>query len=162
MIIYHGGFSEVRFPKILEPKRTLDFGFGFYATTNFNQAKKWALSKKDRFHYRDAIVNFYEVDDSLLRNKELNCKIFEKSDENWLDFIVSNRQNIDFSYNYDIVFGAVANDNVYASINLYEQGFLGKSELLEELVAWKYVDQFCFHSEKSLGYLHFIKSEEVF
>ena len=83
-------------------------------------------------------------------------------DENWLDFIVSNRQNIDFSYNYDIVFGAVANDNVYASINLYEQGFLGKSELLEELVAWKYVDQFCFHSEKSLGYLHFIKSEEVF
>ncbi len=162
MIVYHGGFSEIRFPKILEPKRTLDFGFGFYVTTNFNQAKKWALSKKDRFHYREAIVNFYEFDDSVLKHNELNCKLFEKPDENWLDFIVSNRQNIDFSYNYDIVFGAVANDNVYASINLYEQGFLGKSELLEELVAWKYVDQFCFHSEKSLSYLHFIKSEEVF
>lgn len=108
------------------------------------------------------IVNQYEFDKSILQTAELNCKIFEKADEEWLDFVVSNRQNINFSYDYDIVFGAVANDNVYASINLYEQGFLGKKELLEELMAWKYVDQFCFHTEKSLKYLQFKKSEEVF
>ncbi len=58
--------------------------------------------------------------------------------------------------------GAVANDNVYASLNLYEDGFLSKKELLEELMVWKYVDQICFHTEKSLNYLKFIKSEEVF
>ncbi len=57
---------------------------------------------------------------------------------------------------------AVANDNVYASLNLYEDGFLSKKELLDELMAWKYVDQICFHTEKSLDYLKFIKSEEVF
>lgn len=162
MIIYHGGFSEIQKPQILEPKRTLDFGSGFYATTSFEQAKKWAVTKKDRFHFQNAIVNQYEFDKSILQTAELNCKIFEKADEEWLDFVVSNRQNINFSYDYDIVFGAVANDNVYASINLYEQGFLGKKELLEELMAWKYVDQFCFHTEKSLKYLQFKKSEEVF
>lgn len=162
MIIYHGGFSEIQKPEILEPKRTLDFGAGFYATTSFEQAKKWAVTKKDRFHFQNAIVNSYEFDKTVFQNSELNCKIFEKADEEWLDFVVSNRQNINFSYNYDVVFGAVANDNVYASINLYEQGFLGKKELLEELRTWKYVDQFCFHTEKALNYLQFKKSEEVF
>lgn len=162
MIIYHGGFSEIQKPEILEPKRTLDFGAGFYATTSFEQAKKWAVTKKDRFHFQNAIVNCYEFDKTVFQNSELNCKIFEKADEEWFDFVVSNRQNINFSYNYDVVFGAVANDNVYASINLYEQGFLGKKELLEELRTWKYVDQFCFHTEKALNYLQFKKSEEVF
>lgn len=57
--------------------------------------------------------------------------------------------------------GAVANDNVYASLNLYEDGFLSKKELLAELMTWKYVDQICFHTEKSLKYLQFLKSEEV-
>lgn len=162
MTIYHGGFSEIQKPEILEPKRTLDFGSVFYATTSFEQAKKWAITKKDRFHFLNAIVNQYEFDKSILQDSELNCKIFEKADEDWLNFVVSNRQNINFSYDYDIVFGAVANDNVYASINLYEQGFLGKEELLKELRTWKYVDQFCFHTEKSLKYLQFKKSEEVF
>ena len=79
-----------------------------------------------------------------------------------MDFVMSNRQNIHFSYEWDVVMGAVANDNVYANLNLYEQGFLSKKELLEELMTWKYVDQICFHTEKSLSYLKFIKSEEVF
>ncbi len=161
MIIFHGGFSEIQKPEILEPKRTLDFGSGFYATTNFEQAKKWAITKKDRFHFKNAIVNQYDFDKIILQNSELNCKIFENADEDWLDFVVSNRQDINFSHDYDVVFGAVANDNVYASINLYEQGFLRKNELLEELRTWKYVDQFCFHTEKALKHLQFIKSEEV-
>lgn len=161
MIVYHGGFSEIQHPAILEPRRTLDFGLGFYTTTSLDQAKKWAVIKRDRFHFQKAIVNFYEFDKAVLQNSDLHCKIFENPDEEWLDFVVSNRQNIDFSYDYDIVYGAVANDNVYASINLYEQGFLGKNELLEELRVWKYVDQFCFHTETALRYLKFIKSEEV-
>ena len=58
--------------------------------------------------------------------------------------------------------GAVANDNVYASLNLYEDDFLSKKELLEELMTWKYVDQICFHTEKALKYLKFKKSDEVY
>lgn len=162
MKIYHGGFSEVSSPKILEPSRAMDFGNGFYATTSFEQAKKWALIKKDRFHYEKAIVSAFEVDSEIFKTAKIKSKVFNKADEEWLDFVMANRQNIHFFYDYDVVMGAVANDNVYASLNLYEDGFLSKKELLDELMAWKYVDQICFHTEKSLEYLKFIKSEEVF
>lgn len=162
MKIYHGGFSEVPSPKILEPSRAMDFGNGFYATTSFEQEKKWALIKKDRFHYEKAIVSAFEVDSEIFKTAKLKSKVFNKADEEWLDFVMANRQDIHFVYDYDVVMGAVANDNVYASLNLYEDGFLSKKELLDELMAWKYVDQICFHTEKSLDYLKFIKSEEVF
>ena len=162
MTIYHGGFSEVSEPKILPPVRAMDFGNGFYTTTDFNQAKKWSLIKKDRFHYEKAVISSYDMDNLIFKTSELKAKIFQHADEEWLDFVMGNRQNIHFSYDYDVVMGAVANDNVYASLNLYEDGFLSKSELLEELMTWKYVDQICFHTEKSLQYLHFLKSQEVF
>ncbi|MBQ3655281.1 MAG: DUF3990 domain-containing protein [Bacteroidales bacterium] len=162
MIVYHGGFSRVTDPKILKPNRTMDFGCGFYTTTSFEQAQKWSLIKRDRFHYDHAIVSWYDFDESLLSNGVLKCLVFEKPDEAWLDFVVSNRRDINYSYDYDIVTGAVANDNVYASLNLYESGFIGKDELIKELMVWKYVDQICFHTERSLDYLKFLKSREVF
>lgn len=162
MKIYHGVFPEVSFPKILEPSHTMDFGNGFYTTASFDQAKRWSLIKKDRFHYEKAVVLTFEMDNEIFKTPELKSKVFHKANEEWLDFVMSNRQDIYFVYDYDVVMGAVANDNVYASLNLYEEVFLSKKELLEELMAWKYVDQICFHTEKSFKYLKFIKSEEVF
>ena len=162
MKIYHGGFSEVSSPKILTPSHSMDFGNGFYTTTSFDQAKRWSLIKKDRFHYEKAVVTTFEMDNEIFKTTELKSKVFHKADEEWLDFVMSNRQDIHFVYDYDVVMGAVANDNVYASLNLYEEGFLSKKELLEDLMAWKYVDQICFHSERALSYIRFLKSEEVF
>lgn len=162
MTVFHGGFSEVSTPKILEPSRSMDFGRGFYTTTSFEQAKKWSLIKKDRFHYEKAVVSSFEMDDKIFQLDNLKTKVFQQANEEWLDFVMSNRQNIHFSYDYEVVMGAVANDNVYASLNLYEDGFLSKKELLEELMTWKYVDQICFHTERALQYLKFLKSEEVF
>ena len=161
MKVYHGGFTEVSEPKILEPSHSMDFGNGFYVTTDLKQAKKWSLIKKDRFHYKKAVVSVFEMDDMIFKTADLKTKVFHDANEKWLNFVMANRQNIHFTYDYDAVMGAVANDNVYASLNLYEQGFLGKKELLEELMTWKYVDQICFHTEKALKYLQFIKSEEV-
>ena len=34
MTVYHGSNVEVREPRIIKPNRTLDFGNGFYTTTN--------------------------------------------------------------------------------------------------------------------------------
>ena len=55
MKIYHGGFLAISKPKILVINHTMDFGRGFYTTTSFDQAKKWALIKKDRFHTEKAL-----------------------------------------------------------------------------------------------------------
>jgi len=38
MIVYHGSDIVVKQPKILQSERMLDFGEGFYTTTNKEQA----------------------------------------------------------------------------------------------------------------------------
>lgn len=34
MILYHGSNVTVEYPKLIRQNRYLDFGFGFYTTTN--------------------------------------------------------------------------------------------------------------------------------
>lgn len=42
MIIYHGSNVVVSKPKLIQQNRFLDFGFGFYTTTNKKQAIPFA------------------------------------------------------------------------------------------------------------------------
>ena len=43
MKLYHGSNIEVKTPCLIPSKRLLDFGAGFYLTSDFEQAKKWAV-----------------------------------------------------------------------------------------------------------------------
>ena len=38
MVLYHGSNMTVSEPKLVEQNRFLDFGYGFYTTTNKKQA----------------------------------------------------------------------------------------------------------------------------
>lgn len=160
MELYHGSNVIVRIPEIRKSLHRLDFGMGFYTTSSFEQAKKWAINKTRREEYGKAVVSVFEVSDDFLDNDELYICNFEKADEKWLDFVISNRTDRNFSFDYDIVKGAVANDRVFASLNAFEAGFMDKATLLIELKTWLYVDQILFHTEKSLELLHFKK--EIF
>lgn len=42
MIIYHGSNVEFSEPRLIQQNRFLDFGFGFYTTTNKVQAISFA------------------------------------------------------------------------------------------------------------------------
>ena len=42
MILYHGSNVAVSEPKLIQSNRFLDFGFGFYTTTNKEQALRFA------------------------------------------------------------------------------------------------------------------------
>ena len=48
MRLFHGSTVTVKRPNIQKGRKATDFGKGFYTTTNFEQAKKWALLKKNR------------------------------------------------------------------------------------------------------------------
>lgn len=48
MILFHGSNVEVKVPQIIKSKRLLDFGTGFYLTSDFEQAKKWAVRTTNR------------------------------------------------------------------------------------------------------------------
>ena len=158
MILYHGSIEIVDNPEIRIPSRSLDYGYGFYTTTSFKQAEDW-VKRKLNANSPIGYVNVYELDEDLV--KSLKTLLFESPTEDWLDFVMSNRTNKDFNHDFDIVYGPVANDKVYAAFALYEGGIIDKQNLISELKAYKLVDQYLFHTDKSLAALHFVESINI-
>lgn len=159
MKLYHGSMDIVKVPELRTPSRTLDYGSGFYTTTSPEQAEAWVWRKMRADGAQRGYVNAYVLDEEKL--KALRCLTFDAPTEEWLDFVMSNRTRRGFTHNYDIVYGPVANDRVYAAFALYEGGVLGKSELIAELRTYKLVDQYLFHTEAALQTLQFIEAKEV-
>ncbi len=153
MILYHGSLEQVICPEIREPNRTLDYGSGFYTTTSFKQAEDWVRRKMKEKETNAGYVNVFDFDEEV--QKRVNCLIFDAPTEEWVDFVMQNRTQKGFSHSYDIVFGPVANDRVYAAFALYEGGLLSKQELIAALKTYKLVDQYLFHTEIALKYLTF-------
>ena len=64
MILYHGSNITVEKPVIIKSDRTLDFGMGFYTTTNILQAENFCRKVADRQKCGKPTVNVYEFDES--------------------------------------------------------------------------------------------------
>ena len=149
----------VEHPMILKPNRKLDYGQGFYTTTSEKQAKEWVERRMLENNSNCGYINVYEFDDKKL--SELNSLIFPEPNEEWADFVMANRTKFDFTHNYDIVYGAVANDRVYLQFGLYEAGAISVETLIRELKTYKLVDQYLFHTDKALTALRFIESIKI-
>ena len=159
MKIYHGSIEIVERPEIRESNRTLDYGQGFYTTSSYEQAEAWVKRRMAEKKVIKGYICVYEFDESVL--DELNSLIFETPTEQWVDFVMQNRTQKGFVHDYDIVYGPVANDRVYASFALYEGGLISKQVLISELKTYKLVDQYLFHTEKAVQKLTFIEAKEV-
>ena len=159
MKLYHGSLEIVQKPEIRKANRTLDYGSGFYTTTSFEQAEAWVKRRMDEAKLAKGYVNVYDIPEifpSILRQL-----VFTSPTEEWVDFVMRNRTEKGFIHDYDIVYGPVANDRVYAAFALFEGGLLNKQDLIKELKAYKLVDQYLFHSEAALQTLTFIEATEV-
>lgn len=159
MKIYHGSIEKVESPEIRESNRTLDYGQGFYTTTSYEQAEAWVRRRMNEKRASRGYVCVYELDERALQN--LNTLIFDQPTEEWVDFVMQNRTQKGYVHEFDIVYGPVANDRVYAAFALYEGGLINKQALIAELKAYKLVDQYLFHTEKALQALTFIEAKEV-
>jgi hypothetical protein len=160
MKIYHGSIEKVEKPEIrISKHRTLDYGYGFYTTTSYSQSRDWVKRRMDNANVQKGFVNIYNFDEKAL--KYLKCLIFDSPTEKWVDFVMSNRTQKGFEHEYDIVYVPVANDRVYASFALYEGGLIDKQTLISELKTYKLIDQYLFHTEKALEFIHFIDAEEI-
>ena len=160
MKVYHGSLHQVVNPDVETGRPSTDFGKGFYTTTNFEQAKQWAIKKQKTANGGSkAIVNVYEVDDNLLSNSKYNIKKFDSPNEEWLSFVVNCRRSI--PHKYDLIFGAVANDKIYTTITLYEAQVLTAEETVARLKVDEYFNQISFHSQIAAGELVFVESMEV-
>jgi hypothetical protein len=97
----------------------------------------------------------YEIDEkeaftacSLLR--------FSQSDDTWLDFVYENRTGTYTGTLFELIYGPVANDDVYETFNLYAAGVLDKVDTLKRLKIKTLFNQLVFTSEKALSFLRFI------
>ena len=157
--IYHGSLEVVRNPEIRQPNRSLDYGMGFYATTSYEQAEKWVRRRLDVSKVSAGYVSIYELDDDAI--KQLDALLFEKPDEEWVNFVMKNRTERAFTHNHDIVYGPVADDSVYTQFMLYEGGIISMATLIQELKTYKLVDQYLFHTERALEAIRFVESIKI-
>lgn len=161
MQLYHGSIEIIERPIIPDQQRLLDFGKGFYTTTNNEQAERWAAIKQKRTAKQaKAIVTVYEFDENLFKNDTLKIKTFTQANEEWLDFVVHNRSVEAVGY-YDMVIGPVANDALYQTLTLYEAGILTKKETIARLKVHPLFDQLAFNTLKALAYLKYILYYEL-
>ncbi len=161
MRLYHGSIVEVHKPSLRYGRERTDFGRGFYTTTLAEQAERWANIKKDRAKADKAIVSVYEIDDAVLADPTLKIREFHGVDEAWLDFVVGCRKEGATKHDFDLVFGPVANDNVFTTVNLYESGILDAAAAILQLRAYKTYDQLSFHTERVIKSLRFVESYGV-
>ena len=155
MILYHGSNVVVDQPTLIQQNRFLDFGFGFYTTTNKAQAVSFAAKVTKRRRSSQRVVSMYKIDEAVAFSE---CTIlrFDQPDEPWLDFVSENRSGNYNGDSYDFIFGPVANDDVYRTFTLYTAGVLTKEQTLEQLKIKKLYNQLVLTSEKALSYLRFI------
>lgn len=149
MMVYHGGYMPIEQPKIRIGRNTKDFGTGFYCTVIKEQAQRWAK------RYDTKIVSIYEV----RLNSDLKIKEFKEMTDEWLDFIIACRSGK--AHDYDIVIGAMANDQIYNYISDYIDGAITREQFWV-LAKFKYpTHQINFCSRESLKCLSYRGFEEV-
>ncbi len=150
--LYHGTDCAFQTFDFRKAKGFKDFGKGFYLTSNFNQAQKWAQRKADT--KQTAYIYCYE----LAMVKEADWKILEllQYDEKWVDFI--SRSRIEgCETDYDIIYDRIA-DNQYTEIAEALQEYMARKSDVEAVIArirWDNynADQYCFKNERALALL---------
>jgi len=161
MILYHGSNVEVREPRLLQTIRTLDFGPGFYTTLNHEQAIDFAKKVVDRNDgIGRPIVTVFTIDEVAVFENFKTIR-FNEPDDQWLDFVVANRNGTYSGPDYAVKFGPVANDNVYRTIQLYMMGDLSREEAIARFKIKELFNQMVFSDVASLKTLKFERSEVV-
>ncbi|MCQ2270209.1 MAG: DUF3990 domain-containing protein [Bacteroidales bacterium] len=155
MILHHGSNVVVKNIDLSKSKPFKDFGKAFYLSENIEQAKEMGKSKVALFG-GNIIVSSFQFDESILESQKLNIKIFNEYNEEWADFIFHNRdkKNEEFSHNYDIVYGPIANDNIGNQIFRYKEGYISFEDFIHNL---KYKEgatfQYAFCTELAISKL---------
>jgi hypothetical protein len=151
--VYHGSDILVKDPKIMQPVRALDFGYGFYTTTNIEQARSFAKKVKDRNGSSETHISIFLLNIDLL--KKQNALSFDKPDKKWLDFVSANRNGTYSGQIHDIIYGPVANDTVFKTFIAYQNGILSEKETLKRLKIRRLFNQLVFTNEEALKCLLF-------
>lgn len=156
MRLYHSSTIVVSNPDTAHSRDYLDFGKGFYLTSIYDQAVRYAERFKRRG--RNAWLNTYELN---YQPADWKILAFEAYDAAWLEFVSTCRAGNDVS-DYDIVVGGIANDRVILTLDRYFAGEISQEEALGLLKFEKPNIQYCIRSERMIAHcLTYIESKEL-
>lgn len=153
MILYHGSNLVVKEPKIIKSKRLLDFGTGFYLTSDYEQAKKWAVRTTSRREEGVPTISVFNIEECQI--ERLDSLIFDAANKEWLQYISLNRTDRSAEDKYDLVIGPVANDQAIRTVNNYLKGYFNEDIAIQLLLPQNLKDQFAFKTENALSILEF-------
>jgi hypothetical protein len=145
----------IEHPKLINQTRKLDFGAGFYTTTNKKQAIEFAHKVMRRTDSKAKYVSMYEFDYENAK-KDLSILHFSQASSEWLDFVYQNRLGKIEVISHDIIIGPVANDDIFKTFIFYETGAYTKEQTLNALRIKKLFNQLCFATKKALYYINYI------
>ena len=160
LTLYHGSQMSVPHPNAKAGRKNLDFGPGFYLMKIRKQAENWAVVMAGRKgRNAEAVLNTYQFDMDRATVDGVRVKSFPSYDLEWLDYVVSCRRGKDYSCEYDIVEGGVANDNVIDTVEDYEKGIITAEQALGQLKYKKVNHQLCILNQAMIDkYLTFVES----
>jgi hypothetical protein len=116
--------------------------------------------KQRRENSKRAIVSVFDFDETMLTDISYSVLQYDGPTEDWLNFVVQNRKG-ENSHNYDYVMGPVANDQLYATISLYEKGTLTAEAAIVQLKTHVLFNQLSCHTDKAVRNLRYIESIQV-
>ena len=85
MILYHGSNITVDHPRLIKQNRYLDFGFGFYTTTNRDQAVNFASKghgpPQNRSSYAEYLLSRWK---QWLSRSAVCCALTARMKRGWI------------------------------------------------------------------------------
>lgn len=131
MILYHGSNVSIETIDLSCSKPNKDFGRAFYLSSDISQAEEMARAKCIQFGGIPHVTTF-EVDDEAMAL--LNYKRFEEYNHEWARFVYDNRdEKKEFTHNYDIVYGPIADDYIGMQMRKFRFQKLTFDQFLEEI-----------------------------
>ncbi|MBC1235493.1 DUF3990 domain-containing protein [Listeria booriae] len=144
-----------------------DFGKGFYLTTNFNQAKNWAIRQYNNEMKKGNVTNTPVVVAFDFKEMEAynicSIKEFIAVNEEWSDFVYNERKDgINRIHKFDIVKGPLADGKTLTVTKKRKRGRINSDEYLKEIKSRKkHENQISFHTDKSLEFLKFKEVHDI-
>ena len=155
--LYHGSNMLISKPNLQLCKPYKDFGKGFYLSADRKQAQLLAEQRTRQTLEGRPVVNEFEFDEMLMTSGELKVITFNDYSEEWVRFIIANRDihHEQQVHDYDIVYGPIADDSVSFQLRRYQRGVISTiKELIQELRYSKGITfQYYFGTQKALDKL---------
>lgn len=159
-----------------------DFGKGFYLTSQSYQAERQATRKTRAYNDPRVKIGSNDLVHPIVCEYELtiaeeqiqkNCKVFDKPDEEWGNFVLSNRLSTDFGglHNIDqsipLVYGPLADGhpNIGFLLGEFKKGIISRKEVIQGIKPMykgnNYQDQLSVHTQTAAAWLVLKDIKEV-